>query len=30
MTDEAPVWIKALIVDKLSEQSSIKLDVNIK
>lgn len=30
MTDEAPVWIKALIVDKLSEQSSMKLDVNIK
>lgn len=29
MTDEAPVWTKALIVDKLSEQSSIKLDVMI-
>jgi hypothetical protein len=29
MTDEAPVWTKALIVDKLSEHSSIKLDVMI-
>lgn len=29
MTDEAPIWTKALIVDKLSEQSSIKLDVMI-
>ena len=30
MTDEAPVWTKALIVDKLSEHSSIKLDVDVK
>ena len=29
MTDEAPIWTKALIVDKLSEHSSIKLDVMI-
>ena len=30
MTDEAPVWTKALIVDKLSEQSCIELDVDVK
>ncbi|MBQ9137917.1 MAG: hypothetical protein IJX65_04710 [Alistipes sp.] len=30
MTDEAPVWTKALIVDKLSEQSRVILDVDIK
>ena len=29
MTDEAPVWTKALIVDKLSEHSSVILDVVI-
>ena len=30
MTDEAPVWTKALIVDKLAAQSRISLNVDVK
>ena len=30
MTDEAPVWTKALIVDKLATQSRISLNVDVK